>query len=72
MNSVRRKNLSLKYQRCTPSGGNNIGSRKSEFVTKTQFLYLLTYKKFKNIILLLDNSSMGGVIIEIIKVFNVT
>ena len=38
MNSVRYKNLSLKYQRFTPSGGKNIGIRKSEFVTKTQFL----------------------------------
>ena len=26
------------YQRFTPSGGKNIGIRKSEFVTKTQFL----------------------------------
>ena len=32
------KNLSLKYQRFTASGGKNIGIRKSEFVTKTQFL----------------------------------
>ena len=38
MNSVRWKNLSLKYQRITPSGGKNIGIRKSELVTKTQFL----------------------------------
>jgi len=29
----------LKYQRLTPSGGKNIGIRKSELVTKTQFLY---------------------------------
>ena len=29
------KNPSLKYQRFTPSGGKNIGIRKSEFVTKT-------------------------------------
>ena len=40
MNSVRWKNLSLKYQRFAPSGGKNIGIRKSEFVTKTQFLYM--------------------------------
>ena len=40
MNSVRWKNLSLKYQRFTPSGGKNIGISKSEFVTKTQFLFL--------------------------------
>ncbi len=39
MNSVRSNNLSLKYQRFTPSGGKNIGTRKSEFVTKTQFLW---------------------------------
>ena len=42
MNSVRLKNLSLKYQRFTPSGGKNICIRKSEFVTKTQFLSLFT------------------------------
>ena len=29
----------MKYQRITPSGGKNIGIRKSEFVTKTQFFY---------------------------------
>ena len=34
MNSVRWKNLSLIYQRFTPSGRKNIGIRKSEFVTK--------------------------------------
>ena len=38
MNSVRRKNLSLEYQRFTPSGGKNKGFRKSEFVTKAQLL----------------------------------
>ena len=38
MNSVRWTNLSFKYQRFTPSGGKKIGIRKSEFVTKTQFL----------------------------------
>ena len=40
MNSVRSNNLSLKYQRCTPSGGKSIGIRKSEFVIKTQFLWI--------------------------------
>ena len=40
MNSVRRKNLSLKYQGFAASGGKNIGIRKLEFVTKTQFLLL--------------------------------
>ena len=39
MNYVRLSNPSLKYQRFTPSGGINIGIRKSEFVSKTQFLY---------------------------------
>ena len=34
----------MKYLRFTPSGGNNIGIRKSEFVAKTQFL-------FKNLII---------------------
>ena len=43
MNSVRCKNLSLKYQRFTPSGGKIIGIKKSEFVTKTQFLCRLHY-----------------------------
>ena len=38
MNSVRCKNLSLKYQKFTPASGKNIGIRISEFVTKTQFL----------------------------------
>ena len=38
MISVRWKNLSLKNQRFTPSGGKNMGIRKVEFVTKTQFL----------------------------------
>ena len=37
-NFVRSKSVSLKYQRFTPSGGKNIGIRKSEFVPKTQFL----------------------------------
>ena len=38
MNSDRSKNLCLKYERFTPSGGINKGIRKSEFVAKTQFL----------------------------------
>ena len=33
-----KKYSSLKYQRFTSSGGKDIGIRKSEFVTKTQFL----------------------------------
>ena len=38
MNSVRSKNLSLKYQSFSPSSCKDIGIRKFEFVTKTQFL----------------------------------
>ena len=38
INSVRSNNLSLKYQRFTRSGGEDIGIRKFEFVAKTQFL----------------------------------
>ena len=40
MNSVRSNNVSLKYQRPTPSGCKDIGIIKFEFVAKTQFLYL--------------------------------
>jgi len=39
MNSDRSNNLSLKYQRFTPSDREGIGIRKFEFVAKTQFLY---------------------------------
>ena len=42
MNSVTPNNLSLKYQKFTPSGCKNIGIRKLKFVTKTQFLYKIT------------------------------
>ena len=38
MNAVRSNNVSLKYQRPTPSGCKDIGIRKFEFVAKTQFL----------------------------------
>ena len=38
MNSVRSNNLSLKYQKFTPSVYKIIGTRKFEFVPKTQFL----------------------------------
>ena len=41
MNSVRQKNLSLKYKKFTPSGGKNIGIRKSAFVTNAQFQWEL-------------------------------
>ena len=39
MHSDRSNNLSLKYERFTPSGREDIGIRKIEFVAKTQFLY---------------------------------
>ena len=40
MNSVRSINHSFKYQRLKPAGCKDIGIRTSEFVTKTQFLYV--------------------------------
>ena len=49
MNSVRWKNQSLKYQRFPPTGGKNVGIRKSEFVTKTQFLWSQHLKTSKNL-----------------------
>ena len=39
LNFVRSKNLSLKYQRTTPSVCNDIGIGKFEFLAKTQFLW---------------------------------
>ena len=39
MNNVRSNNLSLKYQRFTPSGCKNKEIRKCEFVAKTQLLW---------------------------------
>ena len=39
INSVRSNNLSLKYQRFTPSDCTEVGIRIFEFVTKTQILY---------------------------------
>ena len=50
MISVRLNNLNLKYQRFTPSGCKDIGIRKSEFVTKTQFLFKIckSIKKTEN------------------------
>ena len=41
MNSVKPKNLSLKYQRFASSDCKDIGIRQFEFVTKPQFLYRL-------------------------------
>ena len=43
LNSVRSNNVSLKYQRPTPSGCKDIGIRIFEFVAKTQFLYTKWY-----------------------------
>ena len=40
MNSVRSSILILKYHQFTPSGCKDIGIRKFEFMTKTQFLLL--------------------------------
>ena len=40
MTFVRSKNISLKYQRFTTLGSKDIEIRKSEFVAKTQFLYI--------------------------------
>ena len=47
MNYVRLKNLTLKYQRSTILGWNDIGIRKSEFVAKIQFLCVfdITFKQ---------------------------
>ena len=59
-NSVKSKNLSLKYQRFIPTGCRDLEIRKFEVVAKTQFLYVtflvqlydllssstVTYKKF--------------------------
>ena len=44
MTFVRSKNISLKYQRFTTLGSKDIGIRKSEFVTKTQFLLIESHK----------------------------
>ena len=40
MNTVRLKNVSLKYQRFTLSGCKDVGITKVEFVAMTQFLYI--------------------------------
>jgi len=44
MNSGRSNNLSLKYQRFTPSGREDIGIREFEFVAKT---YLISFRMLK-------------------------
>ena len=44
MNSVRSKDISLIYQRCTTLGFKDIGILNSEFVAKTQFLYDYKWK----------------------------
>ena len=43
MNYVKSNNLSLKYQRVTPSGRRDKGIRKFEFVAKTQILCSKVY-----------------------------
>ncbi len=43
MNFVRSNNVSLKYQRFATLGSKDIGIINSEFVAKTQFLYILTF-----------------------------
>jgi len=48
INSVRWNNLSLKYQRFTRSGCEDIGIRKFEFVAKTQFLFIKIENKEQN------------------------
>ena len=40
MNVFRQNNLSLKHQRFTPSGCQDIGIQKFEFVAKTQLLWM--------------------------------
>ena len=47
MNAVRSNNVSLKYQRFTPSGYKVIGFTKIEFVAKSQFLYKLKWIVWK-------------------------
>ena len=41
MNSDKSYNIIMKYQRFTSSGCKEIGTKKFEFVAKTQFLYLI-------------------------------
>ena len=60
MNSVRRKNISLKYQRFTPSGGKNIEIRKLEFVTKIQFLSLVTANRLIDLTRFLQCKLLNG------------
>ena len=43
MNSVRSKNVGLKYQRFTASGFKDKRIRKFEFVAKAQFLFIEKY-----------------------------
>ena len=48
MNYVRSNSLSLKYQGLPPSGCQDIGINKFEFVAKTQFLYCSKIMPGKN------------------------
>ena len=43
--TVRSNNLSLKYQRFTPSGSKDMGIKKFKFVTKNQFLCMFDKKQ---------------------------
>ena len=50
MNSVRSNTISLKYQIFTTLGSKDIEIINSDFVAKTQFLYLFRNSRFKQII----------------------
>ena len=52
MNSVRSNNISLKYQRFTTLGSKDIGIINSEFVAKTQFLYI---EKLPKVVIILKH-----------------
>ena len=70
MNSVGSNNLSLKYQRLTPSGCKDIGIRKFDFIATTQFpltlySYLRSNKAFKGTDLYRAQLSLHGGSLEI-------
>ena len=45
----------MKYQRFTPAGGKNMGIRKSEFVTKSQFLSYMYLNKIDFLLLVVKS-----------------
>ena len=49
MNSVRLINQSLKNQKSTLTGCKDIGIRKSDFVAKTHFLFIIVWYYFKKL-----------------------